>query len=162
MLDQADSFGWVSIALHWMTTAIIIILWFVGRSISGQETPEEVDAQRMLHITIALLAWLLLLFRIIWRVRMHHPRAKGQTLFIHRFARTIHYTMLVVVSLMMLSGPVMAWASNEIITATAYVVHSNSASVLFVLVLLHLGGTLKHIIFHEDDTIVRMLWPKTR
>jgi len=29
-------------------------------------------------------------------------------------------------------------------------------------VLIHLGGTLKHIIFHEDDTIVRMLWPKKR
>jgi len=162
MLDQADSFGWVSIVLHWLTTAIIIVLWFIGRSISGQETPEAIDAQRMLHITIALSAWLLLLFRIIWRVRMHHPRAKGQTLFIHRFARTVHYTMLAVVSLMMLSGPIMAWVGNKTITATAYIVHSNSANVLFGLVLLHMGGTLKHIIFHEDDTIVRMLWPKQR
>ena len=162
MLDQADSFGWVSILVHWLTTVVIITLWFIGRSIAEQGSLEVVDARRSLHITIALSAWLLLLFRIVWRLRMHHPRAKGQTLFIHRFARTVHYTMLAVLSLMMISGPIMAWVDNKTITDVAYVVHSNSANVLFGLVLLHIGGTLKHIIFHEDDTIVRMLWPKKR
>jgi len=162
MLDQADSFGWVSILVHWLTTVVIITLWFIGRSIAEQGLLEAVDARRSLHITIALSAWLLLLFRIVWRLRMHHPRAKGQTLFIHRFARTVHYTMLAVLSLMMISGPIMAWMDNKTITGVAYVVHSNGANVLFGLVLLHIGGTLKHIIFHEDDTIVRMLWPKKR
>jgi len=98
----------------------------------------------------------------VWRLRMHHPHAKGQSLFIHRFARTVHYIMLVVLSLMMISGPIMTWVDNNTVTNAAYVVHSNSANVLFGLVLLHIGGTLKHIIFHEDDTIVRMLWPKKR
>ena len=162
MLDQADSFGWVSILVHWLTTVVIITLWFIGRSIAEQGLLEAVDARRSLHITIALSAWLLLLFRIVWRLRMHHPRAKGQTLFIHRFARTVHYTMLAVLSLMMISGPIMAWMDNKTITDVAYVVHSNGANVLFGLVLLHIGGTLKHIVFHEDDTIVRMLWPKKR
>ena len=30
---------------------------------------------------------------------------------------------------------------------------------LFVLVIVHIGGALKHLMFHTDDTIVRMLWP---
>ena len=162
MLDQADSFGWVSILVHWLTTVVIVTLWFIGRSIAEQGSLEAVDARRSLHITIALSSWLLLLFRIVWRLRMHHPRAKGQTLFIHRFARTVHYIMLAVLIMMMASGPIMAWIDNETITAAAYVVHSNGANALFALVLLHLGGTLKHIIFHEDETIVRMLWPKKR
>jgi cytochrome b561 len=162
MLDQEDSFGWVSILLHWLTTVLIITLWFIGRSITEQGSLEAVDARRSLHVTIALSSWLLLLFRVVWRLRMHHPRASGQSLFIHRFARTVHYIMLAVLGLMMVSGPIMAWVDNQAILAAALVVHSNSASVLFGLVLLHIGGTLKHIIFHEDDTIVRMLWPKKR
>jgi cytochrome b561 len=162
MLDQPDSFGWVSILVHWLTTVLIITLWFVGRSITEQESLEAIDARRSLHITIALSSWLLLLFRIVWRLRMHHPRATGQSLLIHRFARTIHYIMLAVLSLMMISGPIMAWLDNTSITDAAYIVHSNGANLLFGLVLLHVGGTLKHIIFHEDDTIVRMLWPKRR
>ncbi len=160
LLDQSDSFGWVSITLHWLTAALIILLWFVGRSIMRQDTPEAIDARRSLHITIALCAWLLLLARIIWRLRMHHPRASGQTLFIHRLARTVHYIMIAGVALMMVSGPAMAWSQNEAVIDLAYAVHSLSASVLLVLFLLHLGGTLKHLMFHEDDTIVRMLWPK--
>ncbi len=162
MLDQPDSFGWISILTHWLTTVLVIALWFVGRSITEQGSLEAIDARRNLHITIALSSWLLLLFRIVWRLRTHHPRATGQSLFIHRFARTVHYIMLAVLSLMMISGPIMAWVDSKTITDTAYVLHSNSANVLFGLVLLHLGGTLKHIIFHEDDTIVRMLWPKKR
>lgn len=158
--DGPDSFGWVSIVTHWLTTIIVIALWFIGRSITEQTSLEAIDARRSLHVSIALTAWLLLLFRIVWRLRMHHPRANGQSLFIHRFARTIHYIMLAVLILMMISGPIMAWTGSNTIYGAAYVVHSRSASVLLGLVLLHIGGTLKHLIFHEDDTIVRMLWPK--
>ena len=160
--DQHDSFGWVSIIVHWLTTITIIALWFIGRSIAAQDSPEAMDARRSLHVTIALTVWLLLLFRIIWRLRMHHPRAKGQSLFIHRVARTVHYVMLAGIALMMVSGPVMVLFNNDTVTGVALLVHSNAALAMLALVLIHLGGTLKHIIFHEDDTIVRMLWPRKR
>ena len=160
MLDQPDSFGWVSIVVHWLTTIIIIALWFIGRSISEQETLEATDARRSLHATIALTVWLLLLFRIVWRMRMHHPRAKGQTLLIHRVARTVHYVILAVIAAMMISGPIMILFDNQPVTNFAFLIHSTAATAMLVLVLIHLGGTLKHIIFHEDDTIVRMLWPR--
>jgi cytochrome b561 len=160
--DQHDSFGWVSIIVHWLTTITIIALWFIGRSIAAQDSLEAMDARRSLHVTIALTVWLLLLFRIIWRLRMHHPRAKGQSLFIHRVARTVHYVMLAGIALMMVSGPVMVLFNNDTVTGVALLVHSNAALAMLALVLIHLGGTLKHIIFHEDDTIVRMLWPRKR
>jgi len=162
LLDQPDSFGWVSIIVHWLTTIIIIALWFIGRSIAEQDSVVAVDARRGLHVTIGLTVWLLLLFRIVWRLRMHHPRAKGQSLLIHRVARTIHYTMLAGIVLMMISGPIMVLFNSNTVNAFALLVHRNVASAMLALVLIHLGGTLKHIIFHEDDTIVRMLWPKKR
>ena len=104
-VDQPDSFGWLSIALHWVTAAIIVALWIIGRSIVIQDSTEAIDARRSVHIMIALSAWLLLLLRIVWRLRMHHPHAAGQSLFIHRAAQSVHYIMLVVLSLMMISGP---------------------------------------------------------
>ena len=124
MLDQPDSFGWVSIVVHWLTTIIIIALWFIGRSISEQETLEATDARRSLHATIALTVWLLLLFRIVCRMRMHHPRAKGQTLLIHRVARTVHYVMLAVIAAMMISGPIMILFDNQPATNFAFLIHS--------------------------------------
>lgn len=162
LTDKPDSFGWISIIAHWITAAIVITLWFIGRSIMEQESLAAIDARRNLHVTIALGAWLLLLFRIYWRLRMRHPRARGQSLFIHRVARATHYAMLATVGVMMLSGPAMVFIPGEAVGKVALSIHATSASVLFALVLLHIGGTLKHIIFHEDDTIVRMLWPKKR
>jgi cytochrome b561 len=162
LLDKPDSFGWISILVHWVTSITIIALWFIGRSITEQDSLEAVDARRSLHVTIALAAWLLLLFRIIWRARAGHPRADGQSLLIHRVARTVHYTMLVAIAAMMISGPMMILFDNEAVTGLALTVHAASASAILALVLIHIGGTLKHIIFHEDDTIVRMLWPKRR
>lgn len=162
LLDQPDSFGWVSIVVHWLTTIIVIAMWFIGRSIAEQDSVADVDARRGLHVTIGLTVWLLLLFRIVWRLRMHHPRVKGQSLLIHRVARTIHYTMLAGITLMMISGPVMILFNNNTVNAFALLVHRNTSLAMLVLVLIHLGGTLKHIIFHEDDTIVRMLWPRKR
>lgn len=162
LLDQPDSFGWVSIVVHWLTTIIIIALWFIGRSISEQVSLEAIGARRTLHVTIALTVWLLLLFRIGWRMRMHHPRARGQTLLIHRVARTVHYVMLAGIAIMMASGPVMILFDINAVTDAARIVHASTASAMLAPVLIHIGGTLKHIIFHEDDTIVRMLWPRKR
>ena len=162
LVDRPDSFGWVSIVVHWVTSVLIITLWFIGRSITEQDSIEAVDARRSLHVTIALSAWLLLLFRIYWRAKMRHPRASGQSLLIHRVARTTHYTMLLVIGLMMVSGPMMVFIESDVVTGLALAIHATSGSVLLALVLIHIGGTLKHIIFHEDDTIVRMLWPRKK
>ena len=93
---------------------------------------------------------------------MHHPRARGQSLLIHRVARTVHYVMLAGIAVMMLSGPLMILFDSKAVTDVAHLIHATTASAMLALVLIHIGGTLKHIIFHEDDTIVRMLWPRKR
>ena len=93
---------------------------------------------------------------------MRHPHIDGQSLRIHRFARIIHYLMLFTLSLMLISGPILAltFDSQSRLTEMSYMIHSNAANLLFALVILHILGALKHLMFHDDDTIVRMLWPK--
>lgn len=161
LYDRADSFGWISIALHWTTAVAIIALWFIGKSISSQP-PGEIDVRRGLHIAIGLACWLPLLARIIWRFRIAHPRAVGQSMRIHHVARFIHFTMLVLLMVMLISGPLMAWAITDKpeLFENVYRVHALSANILFALVVLHVLGTLKHLMFHEDETIARMIWPR--
>jgi cytochrome b561 len=176
MYDSSSVYGWISILLHWVTAIVVIILWFAGKSISNA-LPEDMDTQRQLHVSIAASAWLIILFRILWRFRSGHPRVKGQTPFIHRIAKVAHYATLIAVGLMLLSGPLMVWASghpvsifgwlsipgpigeSEATRAFAWFIHSNAALLLLVLVLLHIAGALKHLMFHSDDTVIRMIWP---
>lgn len=161
LFDQPNSFGWISIALHWITTVAIIALWLVGQSILNQPT-DEIDARRTLHITLGLLAWLPLAGRIAWRFCVAHPQVSGQTNLVHRVARATHYLILAALSVMIISGPIMAWAlpDRSDIANFALGFHSNAAIVLLVLVVLHILGALKHLMFHEDETIARMFLPR--
>jgi cytochrome b561 len=176
LYDSPSVYGWISILLHWLTTAIVIALWFIGKSI-GTVPAELLDSRRALHVSIAMTAWLILAFRIAWRVRSRHPRVRGQSLRIHRIARGTHYTMLVLLALMLLSGPLLAWSggrpinvfgivslpsplgASETGSTIAGAVHANAALLLLLLTIVHIGGALKHLMFHSDDTIVRMIWP---
>lgn len=176
LCDSASAYGWISIAIHWLTAALIIVLWFVGKGI-GNTPVGEVELQRALHVSIAGSAWLLLAARVIWRVRSGHPHVRGQSLFIHRVAKSAHYAMLALLLFMLLSGPILAWSrgdpivvfglvsipgpfrASESVSNLAWFVHSNAAMLLFWLVILHIGGALKHLMFHKDDTFVRMIWP---
>lgn len=166
LCDRPDSFGWVSIALHWLTAVLVLVLWFIGKSISSQPL-DEIDARRTLHITLALSVWLLLAGRVVWRLWMRHPRAKGQGLRTHKVARSIHYLMLACLTVVLVSGPVLVlspvlWEQMTWLGTVAYLVHSNTANLFFLLIVVHILGALKHLMFHDDDTIVRMLWPKSR
>jgi len=172
--DTEDRYGWLSIVLHWLIAALVITLWILGKSIDGAD---DEDARRALHMSVAMTAWLLIAFRIAWRLREGHPRVAGVSDLTHRIAKVNHYLMLISVSLMLLSGPLMAWANgaaiplfggvtvpgpfppSDAIRDVARGIHGISANVLLLLVVLHIGGALKHLMFHADDVFARMLWP---
>lgn len=158
--DQDKSFGWISIGLHWFATIALILLWFIGQTM-GSLPAEELDARRSLHVTIGLIVWLPLLARILWRIKSRHPHVKGQSLLTHRLAKAAHYSMLALVAVLMGSGPLMAWALPASTSAIeiAFAFHSNAAKALAVLVVLHILAAMKHLMFHDDETIARIFVP---
>jgi len=161
LFDQPNSFGWISIVLHWSTALAIISLWFLGKSIAFQ-APELVDARRSLHITLGLVLWLPLAGRIVWRLVTAHPRSTGQSLLTHQVARVAHYLLLAVLGLMLISGPLLAWLSAEPgpMVNTLLFVHANTANLFAVLIGLHVLAALKHLMFHDDETVARIFAPR--
>ena len=179
LLDRRDRYGWVSIALHWSAAAAVIALWFIGQGIEFAE-PDQVGSRRRLHMSVGVTVWLLLALRLGWRLRFGHPRVGGVGRRTFRFARAVHYSVLAAIALMLVSGPVMAWANGGSIPvfsafaipapfgesaplrAAAHVVHVAAAQVVLWLTLLHVAGALVHLMFRDDDSFVRMLSPGRR
>jgi cytochrome b561 len=160
--DRPQSFGWISIAVHWITAIVIIVLWFVGDSITAQE-PDLIDQRRSLHITIALSFYLLLLFRIYWRLKVGHPHVAGQTVLIHRVAQFVHYVLLAAVATMLATGPAMLLAGyieSPALRDLSFTIHKLTGTIVISLTLLHIAGSLKHLMFHHDETIIRMIKPQ--
>lgn len=175
-LDQRDRFGWISISLHWITAIAVIALWYLGWSLDFIEAG-AVDAQRRLHMSIGISAWVLIAVRIAWRLRSAHPRARGLGNVAHRLAKASHYLLLAALSVMLMSGPLMAWASgasipvfdwfdvpgpvgeSPVLQNLMHSLHVSSANVILVVTVIHVAAALKHLMFHEDESFVRMLWP---
>lgn len=160
LFDQDHAFGWISISLHWVVSVLIIALWLIGKSMSSLP-PEAADARLALHVNLGLTAWLLLAGRIGWRLRSGHPRATGQSATAHQIARLAHYLILLIIAGMIVSGPVMVWASSghEEIFRVFSLVHGNLANLLFILIVLHILAALGHLMFSDDDTIARIFVP---
>jgi cytochrome b561 len=173
--DRDGGYGWISIALHWLTAAAIVVLLFAGDSIGTAGEPA-----RKVHTTVASCAWLVLVARIVWRlIEGHPPRAANQGRISFTTGLAVHYLLLAGIAVMLLSGPLAGWSSGGGIEvfdlaipgaqpaqATLYTfareAHIAGAIVLAVGTTAHVAGVLKHMFIDQDGTFDRIMVPPRR
>ena len=173
--DTPNGYGIISIALHWLTAIIVLVIWFIGSSIRAGEDPEST---LRLHTSIALTAYVLLWARIVWRFYKGHPGPMPkQAGVFYALGKYTHYIMLVAIAAMLVSGPLMVWsledslhvfdwfalqsplALNMPLHDMMYSVHKWCSRIIIVGTILHLGGVYKHAAFNQDGTFSKMLVP---
>jgi cytochrome b561 len=173
--DTKTGYGWISIALHWVTAIAILTLWFLGGSIQNDLSAGSNDSLR-LHTSIAITVYVVLWARIIWRFVKGHPAPlPGQAGVFFLIGKFVHYTILAAVGCMLISGPLMAWSRGEPIYvfdwftipgpygpnmamfSITHLVHVWCARVIIIGTVLHLGGVYKHAAFNQDGTFSKML-----
>jgi cytochrome b561 len=175
--DSATSYGWSSILLHWVTAVIIVVMLYVGSSIDSLAGAER-QSTLVLHTSIAITTYALLWRRIIWRFAYGHPGPLAkQGRFFFLVGKSVHILMLVALAVMLISGPFLVWTTGEPIrvfdwftipspleaslelNAVLHAVHRWAAILIFVAVLLHIGGVYKHTAFNQDGTLTKMIVP---
>jgi cytochrome b561 len=177
LVDTRAGYGWISIALHWLTGILVLVLWFVGSSI-GTETGTEAQRILRLHTSIAVAFYLLLWARVIWRFNKGHPGPlpKQDGLFF-LIGKYVHFMMVAAIGLMLISGPIMVWASGSVIYVfdwfvipnpievslplldAMHTIHVWSSRLIVTGIALHLVGVYRHVAFKQDGTFTRMLIP---
>jgi cytochrome b561 len=175
--DTATGYGWGSILLHWVTAAIIVVMLYVGSTIESFTGDERRDTL-VLHTSIAITAYAVLWLRIIWRFVYGHPGPLAkQGRFFFLVGKWVHTVMLVALAVMLISGPFLVWTMGEPIrvfdwfaipspleanfelNVVVHAVHRWAALLIFVTILLHLGGVYKHTAFNQDGTLTKMIIP---
>jgi cytochrome b561 len=173
--DTRTGYGWISIALHWLTAIVILTIWFIGSSIQTDVAAGSTSTLR-LHTSIAITAYLLLWGRILWRFWQGHPAPlPEQAGVFYQLGKYTHYVMLIAIAAMLVSGPLMVWSRGEAIYVfdwfaipgpygahmwlftLTHTVHVWCGRVIIVGTLLHLGGVYKHAAFNQDGTFGKML-----
>jgi cytochrome b561 len=174
-LDTRTGYGWISIALHWLTAILILAIWFIGSSIQSDVAAGSTDTLR-LHTSIAICAYVLLWARVIWRFKQGHPDATPeQRGAFYKIGKYTHYAILTAVAAMLVSGPLMVWARGEAIFVFDWFtipapfgmnmelytflhgIHVWGSRIIIIGTVLHLGGVYKHAAFNQDGTFGKML-----
>ena len=175
--DTHDSYGWLSIVLHWFAAVVIMLLWIVGNTFSTADAELRAQLQSF-HVSLGSAALVILLFRTGWRLFHRHPVVRGRSVFFHRVGVVAHYFLLICVLAMLVSGPMMIWTQGLPINMFEWLsfpspmgpddelyrlarnTHIVGGAILVWGIVLHIAGAFKHFIFDDDETFVRIFWPR--
>lgn len=174
--DTSTGYGWTSIALHWVTAVVIILLLYLGNSISVEIGDARVQALNS-HTSVAISFYVVLWARIVWRFVYGHPGAlPRQSSVWFTLGKWTHYIILVALGVMLITGPLTAWFSGNAIVVfdwfaiptpfdadfgvrdLSHSIHRLCAIVIFIGILLHLGGVYKHTAFNQDGTLSKIIF----
>jgi len=175
LTDRGDRFGGLSIFNHWLLAAAVIAMLAFGLYIEDLPKSEEAGALIGLHKSVGILVLFLALWRIVWRLLSGFPEDVARMRPWERFcARAMHYALMILVLAMPLSGYVASsagghpvsffgWFSlpalpqHKALAAAAGETHEAVATLLMVLIGLHVLAALKHHVLDRDATLKRML-----
>jgi len=182
MRDTKEKLSMTSVALHWVIGLSILTLMTVGVYM----TDYEVHALYPLHKSIGSLIFLVILFRVIWRMINGWPEStanyKKWEMNLARFVQwiLITATVLIPISGLLMSSmggyglqifgaellaanpspddPYKMIPLNGPIAGFAHEAHGLLGKVIFVAIVLHITGALKHHLVDKSDfTLRRML-----
>ncbi|TBR42221.1 cytochrome b [Marinomonas agarivorans] len=177
MKNTDNSYGWLSISLHWTIAILLIGLFFLGYwmvdlsyyDIWYQKAPA-------LHKSIGIIVFIFMLIRLFWRITQVQPRPLSTSnAFETTVSHLVHKTLYVLPFIILLSGYLISTADGRPISVfelfeipslgalfnnqedIAGLIHKYVAYVMMAIVSLHALAALKHHFIDKDGTLKRML-----
>ncbi|TNC50124.1 hypothetical protein FHG66_09185 [Rubellimicrobium rubrum] len=149
------------ITLHWTVAVLVVVNWLIGGGMSqvyeavqqGQSISQWGPA--FVHICLGIAIFLIMLGRLAARLRRPVETAAGSKHHILALLGRLNHWAFYIVLLLMPPLGVLAWFFG---IDAAGNLHSLLAWVLLLLVVLHVGGALLHLVLGEN-IIRRMVRP---
>lgn len=181
--NPIDRWGAVSQSLHWLIVALVLVMAWLGLTMTElPNTPRKVETYA-LHKSIGLGILALMLLRLGWRLYAGAPRpVPGTPGWQHRLAAATHGGMYLLLLAIPFSGWVINSASgfplrwfglfrvpqlatrDQALEELAEAWHEWLFWALVAMVLVHAAAAIWHHLFRQDATLARMLprgWLRT-
>ena len=177
--DTGARFGLVSVLLHWYVAMAVLLLLPAGLVIlylgpHGALRPLRADLTWW-HLSIGVTSIPFFLCRIFWRLRHGKPKTSSQHWALSLTADTVWRLLLILLVWQMFTGPglelshgnTIHWFGITLIpeqpwftyTSFFHDAHVYGACTIAGLLVLHIGGTLKHVLVDHDGVLRGMVWP---
>lgn len=176
MTTARTSYGWTSIALHWIGAAALIASFITGNALeeATREARREIYAN---HLFWATLLAVPLLARVIWRLRDGFKTTSVQHPALNFLSKAVMVGFLICISGAVLTGLILPWSGGLALVVGLISIPSPVAAMPEVhkslegihgllshlwipLLILHLAGVAKHVLA-RDGVLKGMIHPRS-
>ena len=174
--NTKNTYGWLSICIHWVSVFLIIALFSLGLWSEGLDYYDaNYKVVPLWHKSLGVLFFMLVIFRTVWRFVSPVPQLEDSLSILEKKAATgfqiVFYLLMLIIPL---SGYAVATSEGEAISVFGWFsissilqfdnssdivsdIHSTLAWLLIVLAGIHALAALKHHIIDKDNTMLKML-----
>jgi cytochrome b561 len=163
----------VSILLHWVTAALVIILWTLGQTIDFfPKGAPKIDA-RSTHFVLGATLGIVLLVRVAWRTTAGRSLPLANSGWMGVAAKAVHYGLYALLGATVVLGIFNAWQRGDVffnvytipklvpgdavLKRTLEDLHGDFADIVLIVAGLHAAAALAHHYLARDSVLRRML-----
>ena len=180
--NTRESFGWVSISLHWIMAIALIAMYFLGDYMVGLEYYDSwYHRAPEIHKEIGVLLGFVMILRLLWNSLQSKPIPLGEgNPRLKLMAKLAHSALYALVFLLVISGYLISTAKGQGIDVFGWFevpallpddkdrgelagdIHEITGVVFMLLIALHAIAALLHHFVFKDRTLRRMLGVNTK
>jgi cytochrome b561 len=164
----------VSVALHWLTTVLVLCLFALGELWGFTHKPLRGELV-VLHMSLGMLLGVAVAARMVWRLLPGHDVEPAVTGLTETLARIVHWLLYALLIVQSLFGWYVRWSEGEAMSFFGLLIPSPLMPVapashdriqevhgwigwaIVILALGHAGAALYHHFVLRDSVLVRML-----
>ncbi|PCI31010.1 MAG: hypothetical protein COB60_12985 [Flavobacteriaceae bacterium] len=169
--DLTKKFSKGTIITHWLTALLILILFPLGKYMEGLEISEKMGLIKA-HAILGILVLILTIIRTVSFFKHQRPvNLKTGSKFNDKLAVWIHnifYFLLFGIAISGLATMILGGYGEALKTGTIDMIKSHSeipplkphgimATIMMILLVMHIVGFIKHLIIKKENTLKRIL-----
>jgi cytochrome b561 len=169
----APRYDQLSILLHWLTAALVAILWTLGQTLDFfPKGAPKIDA-RSVHIALGATLGLVLLARVLWRASAGRRLPLANSGWLGVAAKVVHYGLYLLIGATVVLGIFNAWQRGDVLfnlytipklvpgdralRRTLQALHGDFADIVLIVAGVHAAAALAHHYLLRDPVLRRML-----
>ncbi len=171
---EKHGYGKLSRWNHWLSAAIVLTMLLIGLYFHDMPRGDEKLYWLHLHISIGVVAFLFVIYRVFWRLRRGMAAPLEQHSLLQRLSQLSHWVLIVGVLVMFISGPLIVWSAGRGLEVFGLFTipspmermhelhewleeaHILVSRILMWVIGLHVTGAIWHLIQHRDKLRGRM------
>ena len=162
-----------TIHLHWVTAAMVGLLWGIAQVIDDFPKGAPKIAVRSVHIVLGVVLGVVLLIRVDWRIRSGRRLPQANHGVMGQLAKAVHWVLYAGLAAVVLLGGTNAWTRGDSIFSLFRIpklyasipqlkpgienLHATLANALVILAAAHAIAALAHHFVLRDGVLRRML-----